>query len=182
MSMSTIRICIDDLGHITKPALIRFAEAWMAARGDADMPARSDFDPIAIPELLDRVWMCAYEKDEKRFVYRLAGEAINSVYGRSLRGVNLEDIIPEASYPIVWERYFSAIEEPAAVHTTGRIYLYSDRFEKGQRLILPLADENGEAAYVIGVTVFETDWDHPPREQMALDYHTTVTPVSRPAK
>ncbi len=177
MSDQDTRITLADLAHVHAPDLRRFAEVWLAARGEAVMPARSALDPLEMPRLLPHLWLCAYEPDSERFVYRLAGEAINAVYGHSLRGLDLSGILPPQGYEIVRKRYLHVVTRPAAVHTSGRIYLHNRRFHAGERLILPLADDSGHPAFVVGATVVVGDWDYPEPEDLARDHRTTVTPL-----
>src|SRR3546814_9671576 len=63
-------------------------------RADRTLPGRRQIDPAAIAGVLPHVWLCDYEPAGRRFRYRLAGESIADVFGRSLRGLWLEEFFP----------------------------------------------------------------------------------------
>lgn len=167
------------LDHLRGEDLRRFAANWVAARGGRLMPMRRDFDPMAVPRLLGRLWLCDFLPAERRFVYRLAGEEINDVYGRSLKGLDLEQVITAGSYTNIHRRLLATIETPGIVHVIGRIYIDSDRLLVGERVILPLADEAGEARFVLGATVIEGDWEWDERAAVGAPSHyvATLTPL-----
>ena len=173
------RVGLEDLAHVQAGPLRELATAWLEARGEAAMPQRRAFDPLSVPALMPRLWLCAHDPGTGRFTYRLAGEQINSVYGGSIRGRDLAEVIPASGLDIVERRFRAAIEGPAFVHVIGRIYLQSDRLLVGERLILPLADEAGGARFLLGATMVEGDWHwDTAAPDVARQPHATVTPIA----
>lgn len=121
------------------------------------MPKRSAIDPTAIGPILAGVWMCDYLPDSRSFRMRLAGEDINRLYGRNVTNCTFEEIISPALLNDLLQRYRRVVEDPSIMHCTGHIYLASDRSEVGERLVLPLADENGAVRHAIGTSVYRME-------------------------
>jgi len=68
--------------HLNTELLIDY---WRARRGERPMPARADIDPADFAALMPQTFIAVLEADgEIRF--RLAGEVINDLHGRALRG------------------------------------------------------------------------------------------------
>ena len=145
---------LDAFAHVKDERLRRLLRHWLERRGDGVAPKRSTIDPTAIGPILASVWMCDYLPDSRQFRMRLAGEDINRVYGRNVTQCLFEEIIAPAMLPDLMQRYRRVVEEPAVMHCAGNIYLASDRSEVGERLVLPLADDNGEVRHVIGASVY----------------------------
>jgi hypothetical protein len=61
---------------------------WRARRGEDGLPARARIDPADFYSLLPQAFI-AVGDDEGGWRFRLAGEAINDLHGRSLSGENL---------------------------------------------------------------------------------------------
>ena len=64
---------------------------WNAIRGDAQMPARSDFDPLAIPHVLPYVGLIDIIEPGPQFRYRLIGTKMPAYAGRRLEGQLVEE-------------------------------------------------------------------------------------------
>jgi hypothetical protein len=65
----------------------RMIDYWRGLRRGPGAPARADIDPTAFADLLAHAFVVAWEDGDYRF--RLAGEAVNDLQGRSLAGVAL---------------------------------------------------------------------------------------------
>ena len=127
---------------------------WLKSRGDALAPRRTDIDPTAIGPILASVWLCDYLPEERRFRMRLAGEDINLLYGRNITQCYFEEIIAPPLLADVVRRYRRVVEEPAILHCGGHIYLATQRSDVGERLVLPLAGDDGALTHVIGASVY----------------------------
>ena len=68
--------------HLNTELLIDY---WRARRGERRIPARSDIDPAAFAALLPQAFILVRDPDGV-FRFRLAGETINDLHGRGLRG------------------------------------------------------------------------------------------------
>jgi hypothetical protein len=128
---------------------------WLELRGDEAMPRRSAIAPSAMAPALPYIWICEYLAAERRFRMRLAGEEINRIYGRNVSHSDFEEIIAGDRLAEVTSHYRRVLEQPAILHCTGQIYLASGRAVVGERLALPLRDEDGTASQIIGASVYD---------------------------
>jgi hypothetical protein len=125
---------------------------WTRACDEKTLPSRHHIDLNEIRRVLDRVWLVEYVVEEEAYRYRLAGEHINATFGFSLRGKYLQDVIEPHMLPTVMHRFDHVLRGPGAVHATGRVYSRVDWHREGERLILPLADDERTPTHLFGVT------------------------------
>jgi len=163
--------------HLVDERVRRFLAYWQRIRGDRRMPSRRDVDPVEIPWALPMIWLCEVVGPGD-YRYRLAGETINEVYGRSLAGLHLHDLIRPEGYDMARRRYDAAVDGPAVVHSIGRIYARSDRHYRGERLILPLSDDGRHVSHLLGITVRDRGLPDTGRPFSPDDVVTTVTPLA----
>jgi hypothetical protein len=155
-------LTIDDFGHVRDERLHGLVAYWLDRCRGRTMPARRDIDPVDIPWVLPFIWLNdvvsgATPADGLRFRCRLAGEAINAVHRRSVRGLTLEDYVPAEDLPVVIEQYSAVARTPLVLHALGRVYHRTRQYILGERIVLPLsADGGSEAAVLLGATVYTT--------------------------
>ncbi|RVU34767.1 PAS domain-containing protein [Hwanghaeella grinnelliae] len=121
---------------------------WNDIRGDRQMPARSDIDPMEIRSALPCIWI--YERaDDGVFRCRLAGEEINTANGRSIQGLTAREIIGPKFDQILSKRWAYILDTPAIFHgnTTN-----SPARRVVERMCLPLSDAEGNPRFNMGVT------------------------------
>jgi hypothetical protein len=130
------------------------------------LPSRREIDPNAIRRALPYVWLVEHLHDDNGFRYRLAGEHVNGVFGFSLRGKRLSDIIEPHMLETVRARYLHALKTPGVVYCVGRVYMRIGGYREGERLILPLSDDGVNGTHLLGVTDYgggrRDDWEQPP--------------------
>lgn len=135
---------------IASPDLCALYDHWLArARAAGDVPGRRDVDPLAFHRLLPYIWLIDYERAADVFRYRLAGDWIESAFGRSLKGRVLSEVVPREVYAGAETRVRALLAEPSAMLVTGTLYHFDDGTSyHGQRLILPLRSDRaaGEQA------------------------------------
>lgn len=61
------------------------------ARGRV-MPARADFDPLKLPDLLPHLGLIDLREGFERSYFRLAGTRLREVYGREITGLPLSEV------------------------------------------------------------------------------------------
>lgn len=130
------------------------ARWWLHTRNGQDMPRRSDLDPSAFPPLLPHVWLLDYVPEQDNYRYRLAGEHVNEVFGFSLRGKWITDVVAQEMCGIIRNRFDHVLWTPGVCHAQGSVYERVGRHREGERLILPLASQSGEAMHVLGATIY----------------------------
>ena len=135
--------------------LLKLLRVWLDSRREGAMvPYRSDLDPVALGRagLMPDLWLV--ESDDKGgFFYRLAGENINQVFGQSLRGKHISEVYTDEALAEVLGRWGEMLANSFGFHTRGTVI--AAREVHGERLVLPLCDDNGAVRYLIGATDYE---------------------------
>jgi hypothetical protein len=146
-----------DLLGVEQPMLRRLGTYWQQLRGDRPMPARSDLQPWAIPDLLPSLWMWRVESEPRAFHLRLCGDRINRLLGYWRRGVELGEAAPPDVAPLLRERYERVAFGPAVMRARG--YVLLGRAEgvrvRAERLVLPLGNGGTLAEDLLGITWYE---------------------------
>lgn len=153
--------------------LRRVLEHWIAARGGAVIPARARIDPARFAGCLSRVWIFRLQPDGD-FLCTLAGETINSAWGRTIMNRSAREILGDAHEPIVNSRWRAVLGRPAIMHAVSPRVRGRPAVE---HLVLPVADGSGEPIQVLGVTVFAADPPQPPICETRTD--ATLYPLER---
>lgn len=129
--------------------LKRVARHWNEVRGERAVPEWGDIRPSALAAQLSIIWSWKYDPVTDQFTGRLAGDAIEAVFGRSLRAAAMTDVFRPADYIRLFGRHKRVTTEPALFHGTGLVFHHIDRYGTGERVIFPLADG------IFGATVYE---------------------------
>lgn len=145
----------DFLSRIEAPALRDIARHWNESRGDRRMPGWQDIDPLKIAPYLPIVWSWRYDRSSERFVGRLIGQTVADLFGKSIRGVRMEDFFQGKLYDAVYSRCHRVVSEPCFSRDHGNIFSYRDRLGFGERIMLPLAADGIHADGVFGATAFD---------------------------
>ncbi|WP_374373770.1 PAS domain-containing protein [Dongia sp.] len=123
-------------------------------RGGNRWARRSDIDPCEIPGLLPHLWLIEVAEGSPRLLVRLAGTRVESVYGRSLTGIHLENLDwgPNSA------RIFASLHGMAdtgrghfldvAAHVTPRLA------RRVQRLGLPLSEDQERVSHLLLVAFY----------------------------
>lgn len=130
------------------------ATHWNAARGGRSMPAWTDIRPSALVAQLPILWSWKYDIASDNFIGRLAGDAVEAIFGRSFRGASMTDIFGP-DHAAIFARHKRVATEPAFFHGQGLVFRHLDRYGLGERIILPLSDSGGPADGILGATVYE---------------------------
>lgn len=113
---------LSFLAEIKSPELLRVAGHWGFVRSGRLMPRWSDLDPSAIKPELGFIWAWRYDAADKHFVGRLAGETIVELFGKTIRGVKMEDIYPPDKYREPYERNLRVVEGPCFARDHGCVF------------------------------------------------------------
>jgi hypothetical protein len=158
----------EFLGHIESPRLLNVARHWLVARGGRRMPGWRDIDPLAIAAELPIVWSWKYDRLADSFTGRLAGDDVDAVFGKSMRGVPMKDFFDARFYELVFARHRRVVTEPALAHGSGPVFVHADRYGQGERIILPLADDGEHGDGLIGATVYPLPSDGESGAELAV--------------
>lgn len=163
------------LAELRSPLLKQLAAYWLQRRDGARVTRRSAIDPRDFPSLLQHIFLYDYDPATRRLTLRLAGEEIRRMLPRSNPGARLDEIIPPAYFPTVEARYRRVCEEPAIMHAVGRVFLNLGGTGSGERILLPLAGDDGVVRQMLGATLYQlgdrylggTEFD---REEVAIGF------------
>ena len=142
------------LATIQSAELQAIARHWQAARGAKGMPAWRDIDPIQIGRNLRYVWAWKYDRAGDDFTGRLAGEEIDRAFGKSLRGVKMTAFYPPEGAALVLPRHRRVVQQPAFMHGQGMVFGHVGRTLIGERVIMPLSEDDAAADGLFGGTVY----------------------------
>jgi hypothetical protein len=140
---------------IVAAPLKRVAAHWNAARGARPMPAWTDIRPSALAGDLSIIWSWKYDPVGDRFTGRLAGDAIEAIFGKSFRGAAMRDLFGPEEYDRIFSRHKRVAVEPCLFRGTGLVFHHLNRYGTGERIILPLSDGGTEGDGIFGATVYE---------------------------
>jgi hypothetical protein len=146
--------------RITSSRLARFYEIWSAARRPTEIiPQKSAIDVVQLGRagILPIVWLVEREQPNA-WRYRISGETINEIHGRSLAGKMIAELADPDRIQEIAERWGRVVDEPAMLHTFGEIYgkiaIYT-----GERIVLPLIDVEAGRSFILGATDGRLDYD-----------------------
>ena len=145
-------------------ALRKILRHWAEARADRRMPGWEDLKPSAIKDQLAIIWCWRFDSATREFIGRLAGERIEFVLGTSIRGKSMKDVFAHHDYELAYQRHLRVVTEPAFFRGHGLVYRHLDRFDIGERIILPLAKDGEHADGIIGATDFQSSFGAPSEE------------------
>lgn len=137
---------------IASPALKVVAWHWNDARGTRRMPGWSNIKPSAIAAQLPIVWAYKYDPATEKFTQRLAGTRLTSIFGTSSRGVPMADIYPQKDFPTAIARFRKVVGTPAFMRGHGALFRHLDRYGRGERIMMPLAEDGERVDGIIGAT------------------------------
>jgi hypothetical protein len=161
---------------ITDPALIAVANHWSEARSGRLMPAWRDIDPASIKEHLPKIWAWRWDPALGTFIGRLAGEEITALLGKNNRGKRLDECFGVDAHDVLYARFKRVTDEPALMHSYGRVYAIDGRDGPGERIVLPLATDGKHGDGIIGATAYRlgarpTTSDRTAVDHQAVDHH-----------
>lgn len=142
------------LATVDSEALKSVARHWDAVREGRRMPGWTDIQPSAIRAQLPIVWAWRFEARSNEFIGRLAGDRIQRVFGANFRGARMHDVFPADQYARIFERHKRVMAEPAFFRGHGLVFRHLDRFDMGERIILPLGEDGESGDGILGATDF----------------------------
>ncbi|MGD1875996.1 MAG: PAS domain-containing protein [Kiloniellaceae bacterium] len=152
-------------------------DTWLAAGYDDRPPSRSDLTPDAMPRILSDIWLMDYEPEGARLRYRLAGENIRARYDYPLVGKCLDEILAAEARDKVLRYFRACVEKPAVSSGVGRLYHEWDRPGYGERLLLPLLDDNGLPQGLVGITICKQTFPNRPVAELRAKRITSILPL-----
>jgi hypothetical protein len=126
----------------------RLIDHWSGLRTPGCAPARADFDPSAIANLLPQTFMLSRAAG---LPFRLAGALIEDLHGRSLKGGNFMDLWSADSRAAIRDAVVSAMRgcEPVILYAEARTG--SDRRAGLELFVAPLTGEGARIDRLVGL-------------------------------
>lgn len=154
------------------PSLCQLLDHYLDVRGAKRLPSRQDIDPLALGPVLPIIWICDLDAAAGTFRYRLAGEDVNEIWGMSVAGHLLSDLVPPERFKVTNESFLKVIREEAALISSGPVYGCTDRIALGERLVLPLSSDGITADGLVGATEHDllVDFDKATMDQQVSTY------------
>ncbi len=169
---------IGTFEHVEDARLRMLVEHWLDAAGDDAMPARTAIDPAKLKPVLPIVWLCDYLPEAATLRYRLAGDEINSLYRRNLRGVEMHTIFPEGRKAAPFNRVLAVARDGVVLHARGNVYTSREISGRGERIVLPLAADGRTPDSLIGATALHWPREAHPPEVSRQEMTITMTPLA----
>jgi hypothetical protein len=135
---------IERLG----PAARDLLAAWSVLPRRDGVPARADFDPMAVPHILPVVSLIE-RIEEGEWRMRLAGTEIERRWGRTLTGVSYVDILAPAAAMSTLCEFEAICRQPCGSWSMRHLDLSSGRRLDVETLRLPLRAADGGLSLIL---------------------------------
>lgn len=128
---------------------------WSSLWDQGGLPRRGALDPTRIGPALPYVYIMDYDGAARSLRYRLIGEHVRSTYARPVKDRLLSEVVSPSAYAAVASYFMACPELPAITLLTGRLYQDRNMPAFGQRLLMPLLDEQGRGDGLLGLTLLK---------------------------
>lgn len=131
------------------PNTERMIEYWRGRRADRALPARDSIDPAGFVPLASRVFIAKLRRTGE-IVFRLAGETVEELHGRPLKGIELTSLWRPA------HRHALALAIDASLTNASPLVIGAHAATAGgyggnlEILFAPIASANGVADQILG--------------------------------
>lgn len=134
------------------PDIARFAQYCADLAGDRDMPRRSEFRPGRVSSMLGYIFLVdiIFETDDYR--YSLFGVHLPKLYGIDLGGKKLSEVDDASARAFFRKTYDQVVEDGRPQYVSGQ-YVWPDRVIGVERLLVPMANDEGRLSSIIGLVI-----------------------------
>jgi len=146
---------MSAFGHVVATPLRDLVAFYLGKRAGARVPLRSSISPVDLRNLLSGVFLYEYDRANRDFQVRLAGNDIRDMVQTVRQGARLDEIFPPEAAAAVRERYAKVCDEVCVMHNIGHVFEKLGGTGQGERLALPLADDSGDVRFLIGATLYD---------------------------
>ncbi|WP_341703869.1 PAS domain-containing protein [Ferrovibrio sp.] len=141
-----------------QPPHISLVEHWLDLFRDGGntVPSIQDIDPCRLGRHLPDICILDHEGGDD-FRFRLTGETVKGLYGGSVKGRLLGDLVEEPTASRLLEMAHAILARPLAIlHGLSGMQPAWNYSVALQRISLPLADRYGAIRHIISATVCHT--------------------------
>lgn len=161
---------VDDIEEVR---LRRLYGYWRGQCEGATPMSRSRLDPGPIAALLANVVLIEVVPDNNDLRIRLAGDEIESRYGRSLKGRSVYDTFPLVVRHDTSHQWAEILRDGCPKYRRGPMTFPDGRTFVTERLLLPLSEGECCVAYILGGFYYMRV---PPGDRAAATLAATVDP------
>jgi hypothetical protein len=131
-----------------------FHRHWQALRGGRELPAKSDFDPTAVPHLLSGIMLLRVHDDPLDFEYRIIGEDVVARFG-SLKGRRVREAALLNPSTTALRNYVAVVEarRPQFLEGVTKVARH-DRPIQVSRVHCPLSADGERIDHIISYVAF----------------------------
>lgn len=166
----------DARGLLSSLAAHALLDHW-AGLATQGYPTRRKLDPLAFAATLPNVWLRSYEQRTRRFQCVLAGDAVREAYDTPVVGAYLEDILQPGEVLRVRALFERALLEGYILVLRGRLFPQIHRPGLGERLVLPLYDDDGTPSALIGCVIPLDGQEEPGPHDIVANRTLTFIPL-----
>ena len=127
---------------------------WSAAREGEAMPRRPAFDPLRFPELMPLMQMHE-RKDGGRYLCRVSGTEIVAAFGYESTGRYLDELVVPEHLSSRTALFDQVLGDGLPLLYDGRLVVPDRDWKRFQRLLLPLADAQGQPRFLLSLLHFD---------------------------
>lgn len=146
---------------------VKFLSLWRDKAGTRAMPKRSEMTPRELKDFLrDIVIFERKSANPSRYSWRLIGTKVSEVAGHQT-GKTFEESVPEEHLPRWIECGDLILDGGQPLRFLGRVHISGREYLGAENLFVPLANDNGEPAYVMGLCHYtprraeiDDDWEN----------------------
>lgn len=136
--------------RLDSPRLILLHELWRGKCREGQLPARRDFDPPEMKEVLGAIFLLKHLPEQEDFRYTLIGTEIVKWVGSDNTGRLVSELFGDhgrSFYHLV-----RTSRNPARLH--GTVFWRDKRHVRFELLALPLANDGITVDRIMGATVY----------------------------
>lgn len=148
------------------PEIFEFLASWKSVRHGQIMPRKVDWNPMSVPRLLTAIYLYQLVPDLGDFRCLLAGETVNEAWGGSVKGRMLHDVVGPADHPTVIRRWMQILQTPLLHYGKATERLTELETRSAERLLVPLAGDDGRAEFVLGLALYRFSTPEVSREAL----------------
>ena len=122
---------------------------WLTLSKAGQAPRRADFSPALVPELAPRLFLADRSRGDPKL--RLAGEFVEAVHGRKVKGRGLSDLWRTESRPLVHRTALRTVREVRPFVITAEGPGRYGEILRIEVLLAPLAGNDGAVERLLGL-------------------------------
>jgi hypothetical protein len=128
-----------------------FLDIWRAKAGNRAMPKRSEMTPRDLKDFLRNIGI--FERigeNPSSYLIRLIGTGLTQITGH-VTGRTFEESVPPDFLPRYTESCDLVVDGGQPLRFVGRVHLNGHEYLDAEHLYVPLSNDNGQPAYVMGL-------------------------------